>query len=398
MNNNRPIAIIQWIAAPMLKYLPFAFKNILRNRRRTILTVLSVTVSLFLLGVLLAVYSAFYARETADVQALRLVTRNKVSLAMVLPEYYGDRIRQIEGVEAVAIANWFGGIYIDNRPEHTFSQFAVEPEKIFTVRTELTAPPEQMQAFLNDRQGLAVGSAVARRVGLKLGQRITLKGDIYPVDLELTVRAIFEGLEDNETYFHWKYLQESLPEGWRGNVGTFFIRVAGTDDVQRVANAVDAQFRNSPQQTKTETESAFVLSFVNQLGNIKLFLLSIAGAVVFTILLVSANTVAMSVRERIQEIGVLKTLGFKSSTILCLIIGESMAMALTGGILGTALGYVVTQAMRDQTVAFFDGLVLPLWGVPICLGVALMIGLLSSVVPALIASRTKITDALRHSG
>ena len=382
----------------MLKYLPFAFKNILRNRRRTILTVLSVTVSLFLLGVLLAVYSAFYARETADVQALRLVTRNKVSLAMVLPEYYGDRIRQIEGVEAVCIANWFGGIYIDNRPEHMFAQFAVEPERIFTVRTELTVPPEQMQAFLNDRQGLAIGSAVARRVGLKLGQRITLKGDIYPVDLELTVRAIFEGLEDNETYFHWKYLQESLPEGWRGNVGTFFIRVAGTDDVQRVANAVDAQFRNSPQQTKTETESAFVLAFVNQLGNIKLFLLSIAGAVVFTILLVSANTVAMSVRERIQEIGVLKTLGFKSSTILWLIIGESMVMALTGGILGTALGYVVTQAMRDQTVAFFDGLVLPLWGVPICLGVALMIGLLSSVVPALIASRTKITDALRHSG
>jgi putative ABC transport system permease protein len=141
-----------------------------------------------------------------------------------------------------------------------------------------------------------------------------------------------------------------------------------------------------------------VLAFVNQLGNIKLFLLSIAGAVVFTILLVSANTVAMSVRERIQEIGVLKTLGFKSSTILWLIIGESKVMALTGGILGTALGYVVTQAMRDQTVAFFDGLVLPLWGVPICLGVALMIGLLSSVVPALLASRTKITDALRHSG
>ena len=382
----------------MLKYLPFAFKNILRNRRRTILTVLSVTVSLFLLGVLLAVYSAFYARETSDVQALRLVTRNKVSLAMVLPEYYGDRIRQIDGVEEVGIANWFGGTYIDNRPEHMFARFAVDPERIFRVRTELTVPPDQMQAFLNDRQGLAVGSSVARRVGLRLGQRITIKGDIYPVDLELVVRAIFEGLEDNESYFHWEYLQESLPQSWRGAVGTFFIRVRSIDDVSRVARAVDEQFRNAPQQTKTETESAFVLSFVSQLGNIKMFLLSIAAAVVFTILLVSGNTVAMSVRERISEIGVLKTLGFRSSTLLWLIVGESVVIALAGGLLGTALGYFVTQLMEDMIVAFFDGLVMPLWGVPLCLFVAFLIGLLSSLIPASLAARTKIADAFRHTG
>ena len=382
----------------MLKFLPFAFKNILRNRRRTILTVMSVSVSLFLLGVLLAVYAAFYAREVSSVQAQRVITRNKASLAMVIPEYYGEKIRQIEGVEELTTWNWFGGTYIDNRPEHMFARFAIEPEKIFKVRSEFTVPPEQLEAFLRDRQGLAVGSSVARRAGLKLGQRITIKGDIYPVDLELFVRAIFEGKEDNESYFHWKYLQESLPKEWRGMVGTFAIKTRSPDDVQRVAEAIDSQFRNSPQPTKTETESAFVLSFVNQLGNIKVFLMSIAGAVVFTILLVSGNTVAMSVRERINEIGVLKTLGFTASTVLWMIIGEAVVMALAGGVLGTAASYFATQLMRDVVVNFFDGLVMPLWGVPICLFVALMVGLLSSVVPAFIASRTKVADALRHSG
>jgi putative ABC transport system permease protein len=181
-------------------------------------------------------------------------------------------------------------------------------------------------------------------------------------------------------------------------VGTFAIKTRSPDDVQRVSEAIDNQFRNSPQPTKTETESAFVLSFVNQLGNIKVFLMSIAGAVVFTILLVSGNTVAMSVRERINEIGVLKTLGFTANTVLWMIIGEAVVMALAGGVLGTAASYFATQLMRDVVVNFFDGLVMPLWGVPICLFVALMVGLLSSVVPAFIASRTKVADALRHTG
>jgi putative ABC transport system permease protein len=168
--------------------------------------------------------------------------------------------------------------------------------------------------------------------------------------------------------------------------------------VPRVAREIDEMFRNSPQQTKTETESAFQLSFVNQLGNIKLFLLSIAGAVVFTILLVSGNTVAMSVRERIKEVGVLKTLGFTSPVVLALIVSESVFLAMLGGLVGVGAAYLVTRAMADIMVSFFSGFVLPLWGVPICVAVAVLIGFLSSIVPATIAARTTITDALRHSG
>ncbi len=382
----------------MWKYVPLTFKNLLRNRRRTILTVLSVTISLFLLGVLLSAYAAFYHRDTSPDSALRLITRHRVSLTQALPEYYGERIRKIAGVEEVCIQNWFGGTYIDNRPEHMFPRFAVEPEKIFKVYSEFKVPPDQLEAFVRDRQAIAIGSSLARRVGLKLGQRITIKGDIYQVDMEFIVRAIFEGTDDFAAFFHRKYLEESIPENRRGQVGVFAIRVSTPEDAPRVASSVDEMFRNSPQPTKTETEAAFQLSFVNQIGNIKLFLLSIAGAVVFTIVLVSANTVAMTVRERINEIGVLKTLGFTSSSVLAMIIAESVAMALLGGLVGVGLCYLFLLALADVMVQFFSGFVLPMWGVALCLAAAILIGLGSSVVPATLAARTKITDALRHTG
>ncbi len=382
----------------MWKYFPFTVKNLLRNRRRTILTVLSVTVSLFLLGILLSVYAAFYHREVPADSALRLVTRHRVSLTQMLPEYYGERIRAVDGVEEVSILNWFGGTYIDNRPEHMFPRFAVEPEKVFKIFSEFTAPPEQLEAFQRDRQGMAIGSWVADNVGLELGQRITIKGDIYPIDPEFTIRMIFEGPDDNQSYFHWKYMQESLPPGWRGLVGLYSIRVKTPADAPRVSKSVDEMFRNAPQPTKTETEAAFNLAFINQIGNIKLFLLSIAAAVVFTILLVSANTMAMTVRERIREIGVMKTLGFPSSAVLGMILAESVAIAMMGGLIGVGACYLVTQGLNDMLVGFFTGFTMPLWGVPVCLGVALLIGLLSSLVPAFLATHMKVTDALRHAG
>ena len=382
----------------MWKYLPLTFKNLLRNRRRSILTILSLTVSLFLVGVLLSIYAAFFQREVSEEQALRLVTRHRVSLTQQLPEYYGNRIREIEGVEEICSRSWFGGKYIDDKPEHRFARFAVEPEAIFQVFSEFEVAPEQLQAFLRDRQAIAVGQSVAERVGLRLGQRITVAGDIYPVDLELVVRAIFRGSNDRWTFFHRKYLQESLPQQQRGTVGTYTIRARSAADVPLIASGVDELFRNSPQPTKTETESAFGLSFVEQIGNVQLFLLSIAAAVVFTILLVSANTVAMSVRERILEVGVLKTLGFSPRVILLMIITESMTMALLGGIVGAGLCFVLTRLIDAGQFGFFGGFILPLWGVPVCLGVALLIGLLSSFIPASIAARTTITDALRHAG
>ena len=381
-----------------MKYIPLVFKNLFRNKRRTILTVLSVTVSLFLLGFLLTVYAAFYLPTTSDEHHARLITRHRVSLAQPMPVYYAARIGAVEGVEAVCIYNWFGGIYIDQKPEHMFARFAVEAEKVFQVHPEYVIPPEQKEAFLRDQQGMAVESSVAERLGFKLGQRITIKGDIYPFDLELVIRAIFQAPNDQSTLFHHKYLQESMPEEWGNFAGMFSILARSPGEVPQIAQSVDEMFRNSPAPTKTETEDAFQQSFVEQIGNIKLFLMCIAGAVMFTIILVSANTMAMSTRERIQEIGVLKTLGFTAPVILTMIVSEAVLISAVGGMLGAGLSYVATQALGNLIVGFVAGFIMPLWGVPVCLAVALLIGFFSSVVPAILASQTKITDALRHTG
>ena len=381
-----------------MKFLPLVIKNLLRNRRRTILTVFSIAVSLSLLGFLLTVYAAFYVRDRPDEQVLRLVTRHRVSLTQALPEFYGSRIRAIDGVEEVCIQNWFGGIYKDNRPENFFARFAVEPDKIFAVNPEFEVLPEQLQAFLKNRQAMAVSQQLAERHQFELGQRITIKGDIYPVDMEFIIHAIFDGAEGPVAFFHWEYLQESLPEGNRGAAGVFTILARSPEDVPKIAAAVDDMFRNSPQPTKTETEDAFQLAFVEQIGNIQLFLLTIGGAVVFTIILVSANTMAMSTRERVQEIGVFKTLGFTSSTVVTLIVAESLSIAALGGVLGVLLCFAGTQFLSEVMVGFFSNFVMPLWSVPICLAVAMLIGLFSSIVPAGVAANTRIADALRHAG
>ncbi len=382
----------------MSRLTSLSVKNLLRNRRRTILTILSVAVSILLLGVLLSVYATFYLREPYEEQPLRLVTRHRVAFGVPLPEYYGDRIRKIPGVAEVCIFDYFGGTYIDNRPQHVFARLAVEANKVFRIRTESIVPPDQLEAFLRDRQGLAVGKSVADRVGLHLGQRITVVGDIYPVTLELVVRAIYEGPDDLETYFHWEYLQQSLPPDRRGQVSTFSVRAESPEQVPRIARAIDEMFRNAPQPTKTETEKAFLVSFIGILGNIKLFLLSIAAAVVFTILLVAANSLAMSVRERTHEIAVMRTLGFTRSDVVGMVLSEATLIAAAGGLLGVILSYIATQFMANAMVGFFQGFALPLWGVPLCLTMAVLIGVLSALVPAAVAARVTITRALRFAG
>ncbi|MBI3665071.1 MAG: ABC transporter permease, partial [Acidobacteria bacterium] len=277
----------------MWKYLPFAFKNCLRNRRRTLLTILSVGVSLFLLGTLISLYFAFYHREGPPEQALRVATRHKVSLTFALPEFYVQRISQVPGVKVATGLSWYGGIYIDRRPVHNFARFAAEADKIFLLRPELRVDPEQRAAFERERTAAAVGRSVANLNGLKVGQKITLVGDIYPENLELTIRAIFDGPDDAELYFHREYLEEGLPQRRKGFVGMVFTMTESPEAVPRVAAAIDEMFRNAPQPTQSESERAFQLSWVGFLGNIKLILFSISGAVTFAILLVAANTMAM---------------------------------------------------------------------------------------------------------
>jgi len=384
----------------VLRHLPLILKNSWRNRRRTLLTILSVGVSLCLLGILMAIYHAFYFSEPNASQALRLVTRNKVSLAFPMPQSYREKIRQIPGVQEVGISQWFGGVYIDRRPEHMFARFAVEPDKIFTIHGEMTIPEDQKKAFQQERTACIAGRLLAEKYNWHLGERITLQGDIFPVTLELTLRGVFEHADNPEVlYFSREYLEESLPLGRRGNAGTFNILARSTEDVPRIEKAVDEQFSNSPVQTKTETESAFSLSFVAFLGNIKAFLLSVCAAVTFTIVLVSANTIAMSVRERVREVGVLKTLGYTRGAILGIILGEAVTISLVGGVLGVGLATVLAGVVRHAP-AFILQLRMLTIGLPVaalCLLVAALIGLVSAFVPAFQASRISIMEALRKA-
>src|SRR5262249_33753133 len=384
----------------MLRYFPLVMKNAWRNRRRTVLTILSIAASLSLLGILMAIYAAFYFSAPPPAQALRLVARNKVSLVFPMPEAYREKIKRIPGVREVTAQQWFGGVYKDNRPENVFARFAVEPDKIFIVRGEMKLPEEQKAAFQRERTACLIGRQLADKIKVGLGDRITLQGDIFPITLELTVRAIFDSeLPTEVLYFDRKYLDESIKGALKGNVGMFTILADSPESVPRIARAVDDEFRNSTTQTKTESESAFQLGFINSLGNVKAFLLSICAAVTFTVLLVSGNTMAMSVRERVREVGVMKTLGFTREAILGMILGEAVVLAIVGGAIGLGIAAGLCSLMRKapgfigqlKTLSIHPPVALA------CLGAAMVIGLVSSAFPAWSASSTPIVEALRRN-
>jgi putative ABC transport system permease protein len=387
----------------VFRYLPLTLKNSIRNRRRSILTVASIAVSLCLLGCLIAIYEVLFYKDATPGQALRLVARHRVSLAQALPSSHEEKIARIPGVKTISVWNWFGGTYKDNRdPKNFFAQFGVEPRPFLSIRTQLQMQDEQRRAFISERTACVISRDLAEKLGLKIGDRVTLKSPIYSVNLDLYVRGIFDDPDALKTlFFNWEYLRQALPPARREFVGTFAILANNPEDVPRIAKAVDDMFDNSPYPTKTESEQQFALSFVSFLGNIKLFLLSICGAVTFTILLVSGNTMAMSVRERIKEVGVLKTLGFTNNAILGIIVGEAATISVVGGIVGLLLCSVVTVAVGKAAENF--GLQLPGLAVTplvaaLCLLVGLLIGVISSFVPAFNAARTNILDSLRYSG
>jgi putative ABC transport system permease protein len=390
----------------MFRHFSLIFRNCFRNRRRSILTVISIAASLCLLGMLLTIYNTFFFTEATPDQALRLITRNRVSLANPLPLSYQQQIKQTPGVKEVMINQWFGGVYKDSRdPANFFARFAVEADKFATINPEFKLPESERQAFVNDRTGCIVGRKTAVRHNLKPGDRVTLTGDIFPVTLELTVRGVYDGTIDNESlFFHYKYLNESLAAtaGFRDVVGTYLIRMERAEDANAISKAIDDKYRNSTAQTKTETEQAFGLSFLAFLGNVKLILLSICAAVTFTILLVSGNTMAMAVRERVREVGVLKTLGFTNGIVLWLMVCEAIVISLIGGVIGLALtrGLILLLSLMPASVTFFTDFsqvsVRPSV-IIICLLVAGMIGFISSIVPALGASRRSIVEALKFT-
>ena len=387
----------------MFRYLSLAFKNSLRNRRRSVLTISSIAVSLCLLGVLIAVYHALFLSDATPGQAMRLIVRHRVSLAQPIPISYEDKIRQVPGVKEISVWGWFQGTYKDpNDPKNQFARLAVEPKAIMSLRTQMEMPEDQRKAFLTDRVGCVISEDLAANLKIKLGDRVTIVGDIYPVTVDLKVVGIFSDPDaPNTLFFNYKYLREALSPGRRDNTSTFIILANSTAAVPQVAKSIDDMFSNAPAPTKTESEGQFALSFVSMIGNIKLFLLVICGAVTFTILLVSGNTMAMSVRERIKEVGVLKTLGFNNDAILGIIIGEAVTIALIGGIIGLVFAEVLTAGVGKAAGTFMPQLhnlsVTPFTAL-VALGVAVFVGFVSSFIPAWNAAHTDILDSLRSSG
>ena len=375
----------------------FVTKNALRNKRRSSLTVLSIGFSLLLLTLMMALWRNFYLKEGSEVSALRLVTRHKVSLTFSMPSYYREKIRALPGVAVVVPQNWFGGVYKDDKSRNFFAQFGTDPEEFFKVYKDWEIPEDEIVSWQRDRAGAVVDSKKAEECGWKVGQKVIITGTIFPTNLELTIRGIFKAPQPTQAlYYNQKYVEEAVPY-MKGQQGFYTILADSPASVARIGPAIDAMFRNSPQPTRTETERAFQLGFLAMLGNVKAFILSICGAVVFAILLVSANTMAMSIRERTREVAVLKTLGFTRRTILGLFVGEAMVVALVGGVVGSVAAFLIgVGAVKAGGMMGALQVSLPTILVAWC--VAALVGFISAVVPSYHASRLNIVDGLRHIG
>ena len=378
----------------------FVVRSAFRNKRRSLLTMVSIGFSLLLLTLMICIWRSFYVDQVAPETARRLIVRDRVSLAFFLPAYYREKVRAVTGVTAVAPLTWFGGRYIDDRPEHFFAQVATDPDEYLKVASDKITPPDQVKAWQQDRAGALVDVTLANKYGWKIGDRIHLQGNIFPANLDLTIRAIYHrDPPQNALYFNAKYLEEAVP-WFKGQAGWYAAQIDSAEHVSEASRTIDDMFRNSPLQTKTESEKAFQLGFVASLGNVKAFILSICGAVVFAIMLVSANTMAMSVRSRTREVAVLKTLGFTKQRVLSIFVSESVALAVLGGLLGILVAIPVISGMTRSFIGF---------GIPLnmkvnaptaglAMSVAVVLGIVSGYLPAYKASRMNIVDGLRHIG
>jgi putative ABC transport system permease protein len=378
-----------------LKYRHLVLANLFRRKLRTGLTTGSFAVALFLFGILAVVRGAFQQGVTVA-GADRLIVVNRVSIIQPLPLAYRDRLARLPGVTQVTFANWFGGVYQNER--NFFPQFAIDRETYRQMFPEFVVPDAQWQAFLADREGAVVGEALAERFGWKAGDRVPIKGTIFPGTWEFNIRGVYRGrrVQDDTTqfWFRWDYLDERKTFG-KGQVGWYTVRIADPDDAVRLVRAIDGQFANSPAETRTETEKAFAASWVKQMGNIQLLMLSIGSVVFFTLLLVTGNTMAIAVRERTRELAVMKSVGFSDAFVLALVIAETLVVAAVGGGLGLGLAKLFTLR-GDPTGGLLPFFYLPGSAIALGLALALAVGVLAGILPALSASRLRVVDALRR--
>lgn len=379
-----------------MKFLPLLFANLRRKKIRTLLTIGSFAVALFLFGLLGAIRYGF--RQGIDIAgADRLVVIGRTSMIQPLPIAYKERLRRTPGVKNVAFAVWFGGVYQD--PKNFFGQFAIVADDWLAMYPEFKVDPDQWKAFKADRQGVVVGQKLADRFGWKIGDRVPLQAPSFMGggSWEFNVRGIYHGTRknDDETQF-WlrhEYLVEKAPPFWKGIVGWYTVRITNPDAAPAIAKMIDEEFSNSANETRTQTESAFAASMVKQMGNIEFLILAIGSVVFFTLLLVTGNTMAISVRERTNELAVLKAIGYSDTFVLAIVLAESLLISAIGGAIGLWLASMLVDL--DPTSGL---LLLYLPPIAFVLGavIALGTGMLAGMLPAWTAMRLNVVSALRR--
>jgi putative ABC transport system permease protein len=383
-------------------YLKLTIRNAMRHKLRTGLTVLGIVVAILAFGLLRTVVDAWYAGAEAASKT-RLVTRNSISLVFSLPLTYASKIRQIDGVKAVSLANWFGGVYVTEK--NFFPQFAVQAATYFDLYPEFVVPSEQMRDFQRDRKGALVGRKLADTYGFKVGDPVTLRGTIFPGNWEFVVRGIYDGAEaktdTSQFFFQWDYLNETMKKTVprRANsVGVYIISIASADRAAEVAVAVDRTFKNSLAETLTETEQAFQLGFVSMTEAIVVAIKIVSFLVIFIIMVVMANTMAMTVRERMAEYATLKALGFGPWHLALLIFGESLAIAGFGAAVGIALTFPVADRFGKAMGSLFRVFNVHPDTVYMQAAAALIVGVVAALVPCVRAAHIRIVDGLRSIG
>ena len=369
--------------------------NLFRHKRRTFFTIASVALALFLFASLRTVVTTIGAAAQFG-SARRLVTTNATGIVFPLPVAYANRLAAIDGVEQVTWANWFGGRYGDGK--RFFANFAVDAKSYLDLYPEMSVPPDQLEAFLQDRAGALIGSRLVDVFGWKVGQNVTLQGTIFPGDWTFTIRGIYtptdKVINDDAMMFHFDYLDERM--GRPGLAGWYILQIDDPANAPRIAKLVDDQFRNSSSPTKTGTEQAFNASFATMWGNVGLLMNTIGMAVVFAILLVTANAMMMSARERTRELAVLKTIGFTDRRLFGLVMLEAGLITVTGALLGLGAAKLLYRATNFNAGGFLPGFDVTPQTLALGAGIALLLMLASGIVPAARAARLPVVAALRN--
>lgn len=385
-----------------MKLFKYIWRNATRNKLRSMLTILSVGFSLALMTVLYGYLASQDVWKGEAEQHHRIVVMNVQGFAGPVPIAYVDRVRSMEGVEAATPYSWFGGLYQDERMP-SFAQFGTDPSAVFSVWDEFVISPEALEAFQKNRSACVVDRRLADRQGWEIGERITLKGTFYPINLELELVGIFDTPQPVDSlWFNWLYLDEGLKSAQQdeaaGNAGIVFARADSAGVIPELARAIDDRFASSDNPTRTQTEAAFAQMFADMLGNIQAYIRNIGLAVMFSLTLVAANAMAMSMRERTTEVAVLKAIGFPKTRVLVMILGESCLIAGLGGLVGLAVGSGVLQLLNRASPQFFPFTMSQLagpWMLTI-VAIAAGIGLVSGMVPAVRAAQLSVVDGLRR--